>query len=112
MYVDMDGALQRMRGNKKLYARMLELFLQGTEVQAFEEHYAAGDMEAAGRDVHAIKGVTGNLSLTPLFDASVELLGLLRAGETPSPEKAAEFRVIYDATRNETEAVIAQLKQG
>ncbi|MBR6232339.1 MAG: Hpt domain-containing protein, partial [Erysipelotrichaceae bacterium] len=37
------------------------------------------DLEAAFRAAHALKGVSGNLSLTPLYEKVVEITELLRS---------------------------------
>ncbi len=41
----------------------------------------ADDRKAAFEAIHAIKGVVGNLALTPLYDAASEMTELLRAGK-------------------------------
>lgn len=79
-YADLDAALQRLRGDKKIYGQMLVLFLTSKEFSALEESLAAGDYEKSAQLAHTIKGVTGNLSLTLLFDTSTALLNELRDG--------------------------------
>ena len=63
-YIDTAEGLARIRGNEKIYARMLGLFQQSEEFGKFEEAIASGDMNAAADVAHAIKGMTGNLSLS------------------------------------------------
>lgn len=79
-YVDVDTGLGRVRGNKKLYRKMLNMFTESAEIERFEQAIADGDMEQAGQYAHAIKGMTGNLSLTALFDSSTNLMDQLRNG--------------------------------
>ena len=79
-YIDTVSGLARIRGNEKIYARMLGLFQQSEEFDKFEAAMAAGDMNAAADVAHAIKGMSGNLSLTKVFDLSADLMNQLRGG--------------------------------
>lgn len=107
-YVDMDDALARVRGNKKLYKRMLMLFLDNKEVASLKESLEAGNLEQAATDAHTIKGMTGNLSLTKVFTLSMELMEQLRGG-TYDKEVAEAFFQAYDATREHVEKIIAEI---
>lgn len=86
--VDVDGALKRLGGNAGLYERLL-----GTLPKTIREHYVSADFD--GNDykettemAHAIKGTSGNLSITPMYEAYTEIVNLLRAGK---PEEAREI---------------------
>ncbi len=85
--VNTNEALQRFSGNSALYERMIGKFpaaAQGLEVLKFLEE---GDYATALENAHTLKGVTGNLSLTPLYKGYTEIVNLLRAND---PEKAKE----------------------
>ena len=41
----------------------------------------SGDIEQAQNNAHTLKGVTGNLSLTPLYAAYSDIMTLFRAGQ-------------------------------
>ena len=79
-YIDLEGGLARVRGNQKLYTRMLQMFLDSKELGAFVEAVAAGDNAHAAEVIHGIKGMTGNLSLTAVFETSMALMNSLRNG--------------------------------
>ena len=80
-YVDIDDALGRVRGNKSLLKRMFGLFLETNEFSELTDTLNRKDYEEAAKAAHAIKGISGNLSLPVLFECSTNLLGELRAGE-------------------------------
>lgn len=85
--VNTDEGMTRFMNNEKLYAKMLGKFVkhaEGLEVLPFLE---SGDYEKALENAHTLKGVTGNLSLTPLFAAYDAIVTDLRAG---APEKAKD----------------------
>lgn len=107
-WINLDEGLGRVRNNKKLFKRMLSMFLASEEFSALEDALAAGDLEKAAASAHSIKGMTGNLSLTPLFLASTELLEPLRAGKLDEGA-LAKFRTAHDETKKAVEEMIPQL---
>ena len=80
-YINLAEGLGRIRGNKKLYVMMLGMFLNGKEADALEKNLERGDITAAHESVHAIKGVTGNLSFTALFAISSALMDSFKVGK-------------------------------
>ena len=80
--VDVDGALDRVMGDQELYIMMLGMFLSSVEENPVcEKDFDGGDLEGLIKRVHTLKGITGNLGLTPLFDGYTKSLGLLRSGD-------------------------------
>lgn len=107
-YLDLDAGLARVRGNQKIYKRMLGLFLESGEFAAFEEAMAAQDYPRAAEVAHGIKGMTGNLGFTKLYETSAELMVQLRAG--PADEALlADYRDAYTKSRALAEAALPTL---
>ena len=85
--VDVEAGVQRLGGNKNLYTRLM-----GSFVKTINEYYVSTDFdgnaykEATDR-AHAIKGASGNLSITPIFEAYTQIVDLLRKDK---PEEARE----------------------
>lgn len=79
--IDVDGALERFMGAEALLVRFLRKFPDDPNFPALEAAIAAGDCEAAFTAAHTLKGVCGNLSMTPLFDTVSRQTELLRAGD-------------------------------
>lgn len=86
--VDIDGGLQRLGGNKALYTRLLNTFVKAIKSQAVDPDFDTADYEDVKEKAHAIKGTSGNLSITPVFEAYTEIMNLLRAEK---PEEAKEL---------------------
>lgn len=88
---DVDEGLDRVMGDEDLYTMMLGMFVGTVEENAFAlDDFGAGDLEELIKKVHSLKGITGNLALTPLFTGYTEILGQLRAGQ------AAQGRAGYE----------------
>lgn len=88
--VKTDEALVRFMNNAALYERMLLKFPPNIEKLEVLSYIDSGDYDTAVTNAHTIKGVVGNLSLTPLYTAYTEIVNLLRAG---NPEGARQMLV-------------------
>ncbi len=88
--VDTEEALQRMGGNRSLYERMLVKFLDMMQKNPISPDFSGEDYADVTEAVHTVKGVTGNLSITPLFEAYSKMVELFRGKE---PEQAREILV-------------------
>ena len=80
-YIDVAAGLGRIMGNTKVYLRLLGIFADSKEFDSFKETLESGDFEKASEIAHTIKGMTGNLSLTKLYDISSTLNIELKAGK-------------------------------
>ena len=107
-YINVKEALGRVRDNKKLFRRMLGLFLESGEFATLEDSLMQKDYAKAADAAHAIKGITGNLSLTELFKISTRMMEELRQG-VASEESQADFRAAYSQTRKYVEEVMTEL---
>ena len=76
---DPDEGLGRCYGNETLYLRLVNMVLNESNFDKLKEAVGANDLDAAFEAVHALKGVLGNLSLTPMYDKTVELTEFLRS---------------------------------
>ncbi|MDL2257725.1 Hpt domain-containing protein [Eubacteriales bacterium OttesenSCG-928-K08] len=106
-YMDVGGALARVRNNVKLYNRMLQMFQQSAEFDAFDQAIAAEDYARAADVIHGIKGMTGNLSLTLVYELSSALMNQLRNGAY-EPETLEQYRDALEKTRAYVEEYLAE----
>ena len=92
--VNVDEGLGRVMGDASLYEMMLGMFVDAIATTPISlEEFSGSDLEELIRKVHTLKGTTGNLSLTPLFDGYMEALGLLR-GNQPAQARAVFERML------------------
>lgn len=82
--IDMENGLKRVAGNKKLYLKILLQFSESNRDFKDEVLNAIEikDHELAVRTAHSMKGVSGNLGATQLFQETKILEGLLHEGIT------------------------------
>ena len=73
-----EEGLQRCMNNEVFYLKMVSLFLQDKSFEKLKAEIENGNLEEAFKASHALKGVLGNLSLTPLYDIICEMTELLR----------------------------------
>ena len=107
VYVDFDDGVKRVMNNVKLYIRLLDKFKAGTRLDALEAALAAGDMEKAQAEAHTVKGVAANLSLSELFNQSLELETQIKV-KAVNPGQIETLKTVFAQTVQEVEKVIAQ----
>lgn len=76
---NVDEGLGRCMGNKDLYLRLVSTVPSEKSFGLLKDSLESGDLGAAFEAAHALKGITGNLALTPLYEPIVEITELLRA---------------------------------
>ncbi len=92
--VNVDEGLDRVMGDNSLYEMMLGMFVDAVAATPISpEEFSGSDLDGLIRKVHTLKGTTGNLSLTPLFDGYMETLGLLRSNQ-PAQARAEFERIL------------------
>lgn len=82
--VNVDEAVGRMMGNEAVYQRILGKFPAMLESAALSTDFDGNDCKSVIEKAHTLKGATGNLSLTPLYEAYTKITNLLREGEVES----------------------------
>lgn len=79
--VNTKEGLGRCMNNEKFYMRMIGMGLKNASFDKLAEKLATGDFEGAFEEAHALKGVVGNLALTPLYKPLAEMTEKLRHKE-------------------------------
>ena len=86
--VNVDEGLKRFMGNSSLYERMFGSFVKMINKSLVDPDFDANDYQEVIEKTHAIKGATGNLSITPLYEGYSKIVSLLREDK---PEEAREI---------------------
>ena len=71
--------LQRCLNNESFYMRMVKMIPGDPNFQKLYDSIDAGNLDAAFEAAHALKGSSGNLSLTPIYGPVTEITELLRS---------------------------------
>lgn len=98
---DIDDGMGRFMQNASLYEKMLKKFPDALSKIDLEKDFSEGNVENAITEAHTIKGVTGNLSLTPLYESYSEIVRLLREGN------AVAAKTEYDRILPVQEKIVA-----
>lgn len=88
--VNTDEALERLGGNSSLYERMLLKFKDMIKNSSAQMDFKCNDYSGIIEVAHAIKGASGNLSITPVYEAYSEIVRLLREQQPGQAEKILE----------------------
>lgn len=88
--VNIDEGLDRLGGNQALYERLVGSFLKTMDTHAVTPDFDEEDLTDAIEKTHAIKGTSGNLSITPVYEAYTDIVALLRAGQPAQAKEVLE----------------------
>lgn len=84
--IDYDEAMERMGGSADFYEKLAMKYLNDTHYVDLVAAMEAKDFSEAYEAAHALKGVSGNLSMTDLFKASAAVSDALYQGEYQAAE--------------------------
>jgi HPt (histidine-containing phosphotransfer) domain-containing protein len=73
--------MERCLNDEAFYLEMAQMALEDNNFSALSAAVEAGDKKAAFEAAHALKGIIGNISLTPMYAQISEMTELLRAGQ-------------------------------
>lgn len=95
---DVDDGMNRCMNNEELFLRLVNMAAEEPNYTILKESLAEGDLKTAFEAAHSLKGFLGNLGLTPLYDAAVELTELLRnpIGDVDYDLPLAKLTKLYD----------------
>lgn len=65
---DIDGTMSRFLNNKEFYINLLHDVPNQIEFLDLGKHLKAKDLKRAFMDAHTLKGVLGNMGLTPMYN--------------------------------------------
>lgn len=78
---DYQTTMARFMGNEPMYLKFLDMLFRDDNLKKLGDALKQKDHEEAFAAAHTLKGVVGNMGLTPLYDAVCTLVEPLRAGE-------------------------------
>lgn len=79
--VDVDNTMNRFMNNMALYKKFLHKFPNDNNIEILKEQIESKTYDAAASTAHTLKGVTGNLGLTPMYDRFSKMVEDLRGNE-------------------------------
>jgi two-component system sensor histidine kinase/response regulator len=112
--VSVASGLERVGGNKPLYAKLLRKFRESQQKAVAEIRAAlhSGDWETAGRLAHTVKGVSGNLGAESLYSAAAELEKAIKEGQQnidhPMARFGSQLKIVMDGIKVLEESLAAR----
>jgi len=88
--VNTDEGLQRMGGNASLYERMLVKLKDMMKESPVRMDFDSNDYSEVLESAHSIKGASGNLAVTPIYEFYTEFVKLLREQQPEEAKKILE----------------------
>jgi len=107
VYINEAEGKKRVMNNGKLYAKLLTKFKTDTNLDDLITFAGTQDWEKAQAAAHTIKGIAANLSLTELFNQSLDVETQVK-GKSIKPESLESIKVCFTETLAAVEKVITQ----
>lgn len=97
---NVDEGLQRCMGMDSFYLEMVELGLSDERFESLGKAIEEKNLDEAFEMAHALKGVIGNLALTPLYDTLCDITEHLRGREE------MDYKPVYDKIMEQRDQVM------
>ena len=107
VYINEEEGKKRVMNNGKLYAKLLTKFKTDTNLNDLYAFAEAQDWEKAQGAAHTIKGIAANLSLTELFNQSLDVETQIK-GKSLKTESIESLKNCFAETLIQVEKVITQ----
>ena len=92
---DYEATMVRFMGNETMYLKFLDMLFQDDNLRKLGDALKTGDITSAFEAGYTLKGVVGNMGLTPLYEAVCEMVEPLRNKELRD-DYAALYQRITD----------------
>lgn len=76
---DYNTTMARFINNKRMYMKFLDKFFEDESMNKLGSALGDNDLKGAFEAAHTLKGVAGNMGLTPLFDKVCAIVEPLRS---------------------------------
>ena len=107
IYINAEEGKKRVMNNGKLYAKLLTKFKADTNLDNLVAFAGSQDWENAQAAAHTIKGIAANLSLTELFNQSLDVETQIK-GKSLKSESLESLKTCFSETLNAIEKVITE----
>ena len=87
---NVEEGLERCMNNEAFYLRMVDMAIGNDGFDKLAAAVEKGEVPQIFEAAHALKGMLGNLALTPLFQPASEMTELARAGT------AADYAALWE----------------
>ncbi len=79
---DIDGAMSRFMNNEGMYLSFLDRVKNDSLFNKLLSSVKENDIKEAFNNAHTLKGILGNMGLTPMYEPTCEIADSLRIGKT------------------------------
>ena len=76
---NVEEGMSRCLNDESFYMRLVKMAADEEKFEKLPAAVESGDLDAGFELAHGLKGIIGNLSLTPLYDPICEITELLRS---------------------------------
>ncbi len=93
--VDTEDAVKRFAGKASIYEKLIKKFPCTVKEHIILPDFGDDEVDDAIEKTHALKGVSGNLLITPLYNGYSDIVRLLREGNLHRQGKNLKNLYLY-----------------
>ena len=112
--LDAELAIKRLRGNRGLYLKLVEVFRTDgwTQFRGFEKGIMQNDMQLAINTLHTLKGLAGTMGAVSLQQLTMEIEVKLKlaVASTPEIDKINDGKVWIEKIENSLNKALSQME--
>ena len=101
--VNTKEGLARCMNNANFFMRMIGMGLKNDSFEKLGKALEDNNLDEAFEQAHALKGVVGNLALTPIYNPLAEMTEMLRA------KKDVDYIAMYAPIKELRDKMVAEL---
>ncbi len=102
--VDTKEGLTRCMNMENFYFKMIQMGLSDPHFESLATSLEEGNLDEAFEAAHALKGILGNLALTPIYTPLSEITEMLRA------KKEADYVTMYKPVKEMRDKLLEMCK--
>ena len=92
--------VSRCLNDESFYIELVKSVIPDTRIDELEKYIAEKDLDKAFEVAHALKGMYGNISITPIYDPICEITELLRE------RKDTDYSALVAKAREQKEKLV------
>ena len=101
--VNTKEGLARCMNNANFFMRMIGMGLKNDSFEKLAKALEENNLDEAFEQAHALKGVVGNLALTPIYNPLAEMTEMLRA------KKDVDYVTMYAPIKELRDKMVSEL---
>lgn len=109
--VDVDATLKRFMGKEALFMKFIVKFADDGSCQGIRTGLENRDIQATFERAHSLKGVAGNLGITPVYNLAAQISDLFRGKQEATEAELDQAMELQKQLEEKCEKIYRLIEQ-